>query len=87
MRVDRNTAIVVVLALAAGYWLATSSSSPLGPPAKDRPVLRFIARAAKSFLWIALVAERPPEQAEQAYVIHAPVGPDGAPTLNHARGW
>lgn len=86
MRVDRNT-VFIVLALAAGYWLASSSSSPLGPPAKDRPVLRFIARAAKSFLWIALVAEQPPAAGAEAYAIHAPIGPDGAPTLNHARGW
>lgn len=87
MRVDRNTMIVVVLALAVGYWMASSSSSPLGPPAKDRPVLRFLARAAKSFLWIALVAEQSPEPIQETYIVHAPMGPDGAPTLNHARGW
>jgi hypothetical protein len=84
---DRTTVIVACVALAAGYWLATSSSSPVGPPASDRPVLRFLARAAKGLLWIALVAEQPPETAENTYVVHATVGPDGAPTLNHARGW
>lgn len=84
---DRTTVIVVLAALAAGYWLASSSKSPLGPPANDRPVLRWIAKAAKGLLWVALVAEQPPEPAENTYVVHATVGPDGAPCLNHARGW
>lgn len=87
MRVDRNTIAVLVLAAAAGWWLASSPLSPVGPPAKDRPILRLIAKAAKAFLWVALVAERPPESESETYVVHARIGDDGAPIINHARGW
>lgn len=87
MQIDRKTLFVIAAAMAFGYWLATSPSSPVGPPANDRPVLRFLARAAKSFLWVALVAEQPPAEDPNAYVVHARLGEDGAPMLNHARGW
>ena len=87
MQFDRKTVFVIFVAMACGYWLATSPSSPVGPAVKDRPVLRFLARAAKTFMWVALVAEQPPtEDAEASYVVHAKVGEDGAPMINHARG-
>jgi hypothetical protein len=86
--IDRKTATIALVALMVGYWLSGSHESPLGPPAPpDRPVLRFLARAAKSLLWVALAAEKPPEPVEQTYVVHAQVGRDGHPILNHARGW
>jgi hypothetical protein len=50
--IDRKTVLVVVVALACGYFVANWQTSQ----ASDRPVLRFIARAAKTFLWVALVA-------------------------------
>lgn len=88
MQFDRKTVFVIVVAVACGYWLATSPSSPVGPPVNDRPVLKFLARAAKTFLWVALVAEQPPkEDPEASYVVHSRVGEDGAPMINHARGW
>jgi hypothetical protein len=86
MRLDRNTILALVVALAAGYWLASSPSSPIAP-VKDRPVLRMLARMAKGFLWVALVAEQPPESVEETYLVHARLGEDGQPLLNHARGW
>jgi len=86
MKVDRTTAAIALVALMAGYWMASSSRSPLGP-VNDRPVLRFLARAAKSLLWVALVAEKPPEPVEKTYVVHAEAGRDGHQILNHARGW
>lgn len=84
---NRQLALICFVCLAAGWWLARSPSSPVNPnPVPDRPVLRFIARAAKSFLWIALVAEKPP--AEPQYVhAHARIGADGEPMLDHSQGW
>lgn len=86
MRLDRNTIFVLVVALVAGYWLASSPSSPIAP-AKDRPVLRMLAKLAKGFLWVAMFAEQPPEPVEETYLVHARLGEDGQPLLNHARGW
>lgn len=87
MQFDRKTLFVIVVAVGFGYWLATSSSSPVGPPANDRPVLRFLARAAKTFLWVALAAEQPPTEDPNSYIVHTRIGEDGAPMINHARGW
>jgi hypothetical protein len=85
--IDRKTLFAVIAAAAVGYWLAGSSSST--PPAPDRPVLRWIARAAKSLLWVALVAEKPPvDQAAERRLVHAPpVGDDGYQLLDHGKGW
>lgn len=87
MTIDRKTLTVIAVSIAIGYWLASSSSSPVGPPAKDRPVLRFLARAAKTLLWVSLVAEEPPKPEATTYIVHARIGEDGAPIINHARGW
>lgn len=83
---NRQLTLVCLVCLAAGWWLARSPSSPVNPTPTDRPVLRFIARAAKTFLWLSLVAEKPP--ADQQYVhAHARVGADGEPMLDHSAGW
>ena len=83
MTADRKTVAIVLVCLVAGYWLAGQHPST---PSNDRPVLRWVARAARGLLWLSLAAE-PPPQAEQTYIVHATIGPDGAQTLNHARGW
>ena len=84
----RQLAIVCLLCMAAGYWLS-SPSSPVNPtPAPERPVLRWIARAAKSLLWIALVAEQPPTAQADRHLVHAPpVGDDGYQVVDHGKGW
>lgn len=88
MTIDRKTLTVIAVSLAIGYWLASSSSSPVGPsPTNGRPVLRLLARAAKTLLWVSLVAEQPPQAEQTTYVVHARIGDDGAPIINHARGW
>jgi hypothetical protein len=87
MTFDRKTLYVLVAAFAVGYWFSGSSSPP-GPPAPERPVLRWIARAAKSLLWIALVAEQPPTAQADRHLVHAPpVGDDGYQVVDHGKGW
>jgi hypothetical protein len=79
-------AIVAVLALV--WWTSGGNSQPQpGPQPVDRPVLRWIARAAKNCLWIALVAEGPPADTARAQVVHARVGEDGYQAVDHGRGW
>jgi hypothetical protein len=88
---NRKTLTTFAAALVVGYWLASSPSSPIPVPSRptDRPVLRWIARAAKSFLWIALVAEQPPteQQPDHHVARSARIGDDGYPIVDHARGW
>ena len=84
---ERNIVIAGLVCLAIGWWLASSPSSPIRPepPRPDRPVLKFLARVAKGFLWVMMVAERPP--VEQANIVHARVDADGHQVLNHGQGW
>jgi hypothetical protein len=84
---DRKTLITVAVALALGYWVASSSGD--SPRPADRPVVRWIARAAKNLLWVALLAEKPPEgpQPDHHYARAERVGDDGYPLIDNARGW
>ena len=84
MTMDRKTVLVVVMALACGYVVANYRAAQ----AQDRPVLRFIAKAAKAFLWVALVAEPPPEPSQPDHrLAHSAIGEDGYPLIDNARGW
>jgi hypothetical protein len=84
--IDRKTLLAMIAAIAVGYWLAGSSSST--PPAQDRPVLRWVAKAAKFFLWVSLVAEQPPAQGAERQLVHAPpIGDDGYQVLDNGKGW
>jgi hypothetical protein len=73
MRLDRNTLVILAVVFAAGWW--TSSRPAPAPGPADRPVVRWIARAAKNLLWVALVAEPPPPAAGRT--VHARVDRDG----------
>lgn len=84
MRLDRNTVLIVAATLAIG-WFAGSIAARKPGPLEERPVLRWIASAAKSLLWIALVAEDPPPDRHAA--IQATVGADGYVKVDHGRGW
>lgn len=86
---SKRTLVLALLAcLVAGWWLSSSPTSPLGPPAPtDRPVLRWIARAAKNLLWIAIVAEGPPAEVSEPQLVRARVGADGFRQLEHRGGW
>jgi hypothetical protein len=80
----RQLAIVCLMCMAAGYWLSSSPASPVNPtPAPERPVLRWLAKAAKNLLWIALVVEPPPKE----QLVQQRIGDDGFPVLDHGRSF
>lgn len=81
MKFDRSTVLVLVIVFAAGWW--TSSRAAPAPAPVDRPVLRWIAKAAKNLLWVALVAEPAPAEPAARFV-HARVDRDGIKVLNNA---
>jgi hypothetical protein len=87
MTIDRNCAFIIIAAFAIGFY-ASSCSSSQPTPATERPVLRWIARAAKSLLWVALVAEKPPAEQPDHRLYQSPeIGADGYQIVDHSRGW
>jgi len=84
MTIDRKTVMSLVAGVAIGYWLVGPA---VNPPKPDRPVVRWIVRAAKNFLWFAAFAERPPEPQPDQRIVQAPaIGEDGYPLIDHGRG-
>ena len=67
MIVDRKLVSTVLVALALGWWLGSSPSSPINPT-PQRPVLAAVGRlariAARLGLWAAMAAEPAPPQAD-----------------------
>jgi len=91
MLIDRKLVAVVLVALAVGWWLGSSPSSPINPT-PQRPVLAAVGRlarvAARLGLWAALAAEPAPPQADGRQLVHAPaVDADGHRVVNHGEGW
>jgi hypothetical protein len=81
----RIVSIAVLVAAAVTWAAATSDYSPIKPQ-QDRPVLRFLARLAKTGLWVMMFAEPAPADSQQ-YVVHARVDSEGHRVLNHGQGW
>lgn len=85
---NRLLALVLLAGIVAGWWLSSSSSSPLGPSGPpDRPVLRWVMKAAKNLLWLAIIAEGPPAEQVEPQLVRARVGSDGFRQLEHRGGW
>lgn len=83
MKIDRNTVLVLAAVFVAGWWFAGGRPSPSPAPGPgDRPVLRWIAKAAKNLLWIAIVAEPPPAE-PATRVVHARVDREGVRVLDN----
>ena len=80
----QSTVVVGLVAVLLTWWAATSDYSPVKPE-PQRPVLRFLARLAKTGLWVMMFADPPP--ADQAYVVQSRVDSDGHRVLNHGQGW
>lgn len=91
MIIDKRIVWAFVLGCVFCWYMNTGrgpAPSPFNPlpvvPQNDRPVLRLIAKAAKTALWFMLIAEPAPEQRQMAQ--HA-VGDDGFPVIDHARAF
>lgn len=82
----RLLVIAGILGIALGWFAATSDVSPI-KPAPERPVLRFLAKLARTGLWVMMFAEQPPAQETKTYIVHARVDEDGNKVLNHGQGW
>jgi hypothetical protein len=91
MLIDRKLIAIVLVALAVGWWLGCSPSSPINPT-PQRPVLQKLSRlailAARLGLRLALFAEPALPQADGRQLVHAPaVDADGHRVVNHGEGW
>ena len=90
MLIDRKLVAIVVVALAAGWWLGSSPASPINPT-PQRPVLQAVGRlariAARLGLWVAMAAEPAPAQEPQQIVRSPAVDAEGHRVLNHGEGW
>ena len=80
---NRPIIIALVVGLVVG-WFVFAGSADTPSRKDDRPFLKWVARAAKNLLWIALVAEDPPEEIQP---VKAEVGEDGYVMVDHGRGW
>ena len=89
MLIDRKLVAVVLVALAAGWWLGSSPSSPINPT-PQRLVLNALARltrtAARLGLWMAFAAEPAPEQRDPRIVQHS-YDAEGHRVVDHGEGW
>lgn len=81
MNLDRRTIVICVVCLWLGSWCSSSSAPDIRPrPLDDRPILRWVARAAKTLLWVSLMAEEPPQP--EAHHLAKHTG-----EINFGEGW
>lgn len=90
MKLDKRMVVIAVAAFAIAWFVATNQGNsvipnPFVPQKPDRPVLRFIAKVAKTVLWVAVFAEPRPQP--QSHYVQTQIGPDGHECLNHAEGF
>jgi len=87
----KNIAIAIVL-VAVTWWLATDPSSPIRPtpPRPDRPVLRFLAKAAGiaarlglTAMWFMEPAPKVHASDDMKMAPRAEHGADGFPALRN----
>jgi len=92
MLFDRKLIAIVLVCLAAGWWLGSSPASPINPT-PQRPVLAAVGRiarvAARLGLWMAMAAEAPPQLLPnpQQLVRSPSVDADGHRVVDHGEGW
>lgn len=87
MVIDRKVVAAALVGLAIGWYLTSGEQAPEAP--QNRPVLRWVAKAARWALWLSLAAESPPEPQPQPDDLASRhmIGPDGQPVIDHGRGW
>ena len=90
MLIDRKLVAIVIVCLAAGWWLGSSPASPINPT-PQRPVLQAVGRlariAARLGLWVAMAAEPAPQSEPQQIVRGPSIDAEGHRVLNHGEGW
>ena len=84
---NRSTIAAVLIALALGWWLASSPVSPIRPepPRPSRPFLSMLSRLAKMALWGLAFAEPAPQPEPQ--MVQGVIGADGYPVIDHGRSF
>lgn len=84
MKIDAKVVFLCLACLVGGWWLSGGESSSTVKP--QRPVLKFLGRAARTLLWVSLFVEKTPDHPPATYA-HARFDEAGQPLLDHARGW
>ena len=83
--IDRSTLVAIGIVLALWWFAAAPARRPT--PADERPVIAWVVRTAKSLLWIAAFAEKPPAAPQEPVAVRHELGVDGFPLVDHGRGW
>lgn len=89
MKIDKRLVLVAVGAFLLAWFMAHSDNgipNPFAPQKPKRPVLAFLAKVAKSALWLTVFAEQRPDPQPQ-HVVQATVGPDGHMLIDHTEGF
>jgi hypothetical protein len=84
-----NSRKAMIVGLVAGLvigWVAFDGGPIFTPDKPDRPVLRWVARMAKSMLWVMVFAEPAPRDESAGYAKAVHFAPDGTVAVDHARG-
>ena len=94
MKIERNVVIALLIGFAVCWFVSNGCTLQPKEPLANRPILRWIAKAAKSLLWVAVFVEPAPEDKPEAEHLmhheadeHDEVGADGFPLVKHSRGW
>lgn len=90
MTIDKRLVYAFVAGLVFAWWMSSGNAplpTPFSPtPDNGRPVLRWVAKAAKNALWFMLIAEPQPEPTGPQLAQHA-IGDDGHPVIDHTRAF
>ena len=87
MMETRKLVLICAACVALGWFMAGTAGGPEPTRPENRPALRWIARIAKTFLWVALAAEKPPADEPPAQLVHTNRQTDGSETLQFREGW
>jgi hypothetical protein len=82
--VSKQAMIVLCVCCLLLGWRASREITP--DPHKSRPFLAAIAKIAKTALWIAVFAEKAPDD-HSAEIQSVMIDEQGYAHVNHARGW
>lgn len=93
MQINRTTAWVLVVVFLAGWYVSSARRpEPVPEPLTNRPVVRWVARAAKAMLWVLVFAEEKPPLEEKPTGVDEPVRlvkspEDGSRRVDWSEGW